>query len=31
MESYNNAKWEFRISESIERTDNAKRKINGII
>ena len=24
MESYNNAKWEFRISESIERTENQK-------
>ena len=27
MESYNNAKWEFRISESIERTENQKGKL----
>ena len=27
MESYNNAKWEFRISESIERTKNQKGKL----
>ena len=27
MESYNNAKWEFRISESIARTENQKGKL----
>ena len=27
MESYNNAKWEFRIRESIERTENQKGKL----
>jgi len=27
MESYNNAKWEFRISESIQRTENQKGKL----
>jgi len=27
MESYNNTKWQFRISESIERTENQKGKL----
>ena len=31
MESYNNAKWYFRISESIERTGNQKGKSNRVI
>ena len=30
MESYNNSKWHFRISESIEKNCFTKRKINGI-